>query len=418
MNIPHDIAATLVNPRAYGDGRAIEAAHTWLRQHQPLGRAEIAGFDPFRVVTRHADILQVSRDNDSFHSGDRALMIMDRDSIEHAKAASGSPNLIHNISTMDAPEHHKYRTLTQQWFVPKGVAQRTERIRSIARVYVEKLLAGGPEIEFTTIATEYALRVIMDILGIPESDQALMLHLTKQMVGIDDVDLRRTGDTAGFAQSFFDVRDDFGRYFARITSSRREHAGDDVASVIANGTIDGHPLAEREATDYYVAIATAGHETTSNSITGGIWGLAENPGEFAKVQKDRALIGRLVDEAIRWTTPIQSFMRCATDNTQLGGEEIQKGEWLMLCYSSGNRDEQVFDAPFAFLADRQPNRHLAFGFGAHVCLGMHLAKLEMRIFFEELLPRLASLELAGVVRRVDGLVVGGVKSLPIRFSVN
>ena len=168
---------------------------------------------------------------------------------------------------------------------------------------------------------------------------------------------------------------------------------------------------------YYIIVATAGHDTTSSSTAGAIWALAENRSEFAKVKADPSLIPGLVDEAIRWMTPVKHFMRSATADTELRGRAIAKGDWLMLCYPSGNRDEEVFDDPYAFRVDRKPNRHLAFGYGAHPCLGQHLAKMEMRILWEELLPRLQSLELAGEPKLTQASFVNVPKSVPIRFAL-
>ena len=149
-----------------------------------------------------------------------------------------------------------------------------------------------------------------------------------------------------------------------------------------------------------------------------MWGRCEHPGEFAKVKADPSLIPGLIDEAIRWTTPVKHFMRSATADTELRDRKIAKGDWLFLSYPSGNRDEEVFEEPDAFRVDRKPNRHLAFGYGAHVCLGQHLAKMEMRILFEELMSRLQSLELGGEPKRSAATFVGGPKSLPIRYRMN
>ena len=208
---------------------------------------------------------------------------------------------------------------------------------------------------------------------------------------------------------------DFTAYFDAMTADRRAHPRDDVASVIANGTIDGAPLTERGAMGYYLIVATAGHDTTSNTTAGGLWALAENPAEFAKLKANPGLIASYLEESIRWVTPVKHFMRTATADAEIRGQQIAKGDWLMLAYPSGNRDEEVFDDPFAFKVDRTPNKHLAFGYGAHVCLGQHLARMEMRILWEELLPRLQSVELAGTPRRTEANFVCGPKAVPIRY---
>ena len=166
----------------------------------------------------------------------------------------------------------------------------------------------------------------------------------------------------------------------------------------------------------YVIVATAGHDTTSSTTAGAMWAFSENPDQFANVKEDLSRVRGFIDEAIRWTTPVKTFMRSATADTPAGGQAIARGDWLMLCYASGNRDEAVFDEPDRFRADRKPNKQLAFGYGAHLCLGQYLAKMEMRILYEELLPRLKSVELAGEPTMSQAVFVNGLKSLPIRFE--
>jgi len=225
-------------------------------------------------------------------------------------------------------------------------------------------------------------------------------------------------EPAAYAESLNAVLQDFYAYFDAITRDRRANPRDDLATVIANATVDGQPIGGLDQLSYYVIVATAGHDTTSSSAAGAIWALAEDPAEFAKVKADPSLTAGLVDEAIRWVTPVKHFMRSATADTELGGRAIAKGDWLMLCYASGNRDEAVFEEPFRFRVDRKPNRHLAFGYGAHLCLGQHLAKMEMRILFEELIPRLRSIALDGEPANTKACFVSGPKSLPLRYEMS
>jgi hypothetical protein len=277
----------------------------------------------------------------------------------------------------------------------------------------------GGECDFVNeVALHYPLRVIMEILGVPPQDEPRMLQLTQQLFGATDPDLRRKGgDNSPEAQAaaIQAVLADFFNYFNALTEDRRAHPRDDVASVIANANVDGQQISAFDAVSYYVIIATAGHDTTSSSTAGALWALAERPDQLAKVQNDPALIPGLVDESIRWTTPVRHFMRSAVRDTEVGGRPVKAGDWFMLCYPSGNRDETVFEEPYEFKVDRSPNRHLAFGYGAHLCLGQHLAKMEMRILWEELLPRLKSLELAGSARLSEANFVSGPKKLPVRY---
>ena len=422
LRVPDDIAFAAINPRGYADGTTLEA-FKWLRANRPLAKAHLEGVTPFWVVVRHADILEISRQNDLFHSGDRSTTFTSIEGEERVKALTGgSPHLVRTLVQMDAPDHPKYRMMTQAWFLPQNIRHLETRIREIARAHVDHMASLGGECDFVRdVALHYPLRVIMEILGVPQEDEPRMLKLTQELFGASDPELNRTQaegqeDANGFA-AIQGVIADFFMYFKKITDDRKASPRDDVASVIANGKIDGAPISDFEAMSYYVIVATAGHDTTSSSTAGAVWGMCQYPETFAQVKADPSLIPALVDEAVRWTTPVKHFMRSATEDTEIAGQKIAKGDWLMLCYPSGNRDEAVFDAPEEFRLDRGPNKHLAFGYGAHLCLGQHLAKMEMRILFEELIPRLQSLELAGEPAMSYGNFVGGPKRLPIRFTM-
>jgi cytochrome P450 len=415
FRVPPDIGAAIINPVAYAGDRPVERSFEWLRANNPVGWVEAPGYDPFWVITKHADIQQIGRNNDLFHSGDRSIVLMDSASARRNIELTGSAKLQNSLVCMDNPDHHQYRQITSTWFLPRQVAKRTESIRRTARATVERMLAGGRECEFVTdVALHYPLQVIMEILGAPQKDAALILKLTQQLTGSQDPDKGR-GDSDVYSERWNNVMKDFKSYLRGIMEARRSTPTDDVASVIANGRVDGEMMSEDNVLDYYIALATAGHETTSASTAGAIWALASNPAEFAKVKRDRTLIPSLVEEAIRWTTPVAHFMRSATADSELHSRKIKKGDWLMLSYLSGNFDEDVFPDS-GFRVDRNPNRHISFGYGVHMCLGMHLAKLEMRILFEELLEHIDSIELTGAPKRVESTCVGGPKSVPVRFT--
>ena len=420
MTIPQEVADTIVDPKAYADGRIYES-YAWLRANNPLGVAQPAGYDPFWVVTRHADILEISRQNDLFHSGDRATTITSKAAGEQVrKLTGGSPHLVRSLVQMDAPDHPKYRALTQAWFMPLNIRGLEDRIRKIARASVERMAGKGGECDFVReVALHYPLHVVMEILGVPEADEPRMLMLTQELFGAADPELSRNPGAEAVPTDLGAIQGvlaDFYQYFAKISADRRANPRDDLASVIANSEVDGLPISEFEAMSYYVIVATAGHDTTSSTTAGAMRALCENPDQLAYVKADLARVPGFIEEAIRWTTPVKTFMRSATADTQVGGHAIAKDDWLMLCYASGNRDESVFEEPDRFRADRKPNKQLSFGYGAHLCLGQHLAKMEMRILYEELLPRLKSVELAGPPRMSEALFVNGLKSLPIRFE--
>jgi cytochrome P450 len=419
--IPDQIARNLVDPSAYANDR-IHETYRWLRVNNPLGFAEVEGFDRFWVVTRHADILEISRQNELFHNGDRPTTLTTQaDAARTLEITGGSPHLVRSLVQMDAPDHTQYRALTANWFAPANVRKIEGVIRGIARAAVERLATLGGRCDFVAdLALGYPLHVIMSILGVPEQDEPRMLMLTQKLFSSGDTDSARAANELTpqqFMKIIEDAVADFTRYFAGISADRRLHPRDDLATVIANARIDGKPISDIDSSGYYIIIATAGHDTTRSSLTGGLQALAQDPALLRRIASDPALIPGLVEESIRWTTPVKTFMRSAVANTTLGGRDIAANDWLMLCYASGNRDETVFEEPFKFRPERKPARHVSFGSGAHFCLGQHLAKMEMRILFEELLPRLRSLQLDGEPLVSQSWFVNGPKYLPIRFDM-
>jgi cytochrome P450 len=424
MAIPQTIAETIVDPKAYADGARVDDAFAYLRREMPLERAEIAGYDPFWVVTRHADILEVGRQNELFHNGDRATTLtpIEMDA-KIRRLMGGSPHLIKSLVQMDNPDHGAYRRLTQPYFLPQNLKSLEARIREIAKVSVDRMLRLDGACDFARdVALFYPLHVIMEVLGVLEIDEPRMLKLTQELFGSADPDLNRAGtallDADNALHAIQAVVADFVAYFNAITENRRAHPRADVASVIANGTVNGEPLGALEAMGYYIIVATAGHDTTSHTTSSALWALAENQDQLKTLKEDPGLIPGLIDESIRWATPVKHFMRSATADTELHGRKIAKDDWLLLSYPSGNRDEDVFIDPFKFDIARSPNKHLAFGYGAHLCLGQHLAKLEMRLFWEELLPRLDAVELAGQPKLSEANFVCGPKHVPIRYRMH
>jgi cytochrome P450 len=426
--LPADIAAALVDPKAYGQWDGLHEKFTWARANMPLGVAENETFDPFWAVTRHADILEISKNNARFASAVRSPTLIDQavDQMVRGITPDNDGHLIRSLVQMDAPDHMKYRLLTQSWFMPKNLRTIEARVREIARETVDKMLAlvgddGVGECDFAKdVAAAYPLHVVMSILGVPPEDEPRMLMLTQQLFGPTDPEINRARAEISSPEQAVTMLQfviaDFEAYFSAITADRRANPRDDLATVIATGSVNGAPIPDREANGYYMIVATAGHDTTSASTCGAIMELAKNPALFARYRDGTADSAGLIEEAIRWTTPVQHFLRTATEDCELAGQAISKGDWLMLCYTSGNRDEAVFDDPFTFNPDRTPNNQVAFGFGGHVCLGQHLARMEMRILMEEMLPRLGSIELAGEPARVESTFVGGLKRLPIRFT--
>ena len=421
--LPGEVAAAVVDPVAYGQWNPLHEQLAWARANAPLAVAENHDHDPFWLVTRHADIMAISRDPQRFANGIRPTVLTNRDGEALARAATpnNDGHLIRSLVQMDAPDHMKYRLLTQSWFMPKNLKIVEDRIRQIARETVDQMLDQGGTCDFARdVAAHYPLRVIMDILGVPPEDEPRMLMLTQQLFGPTDPELNRSREAITSAEQAIAMLDyviaDFTQYFGALTADRRANPREDIATVIANATINGEQIPDREMSGYYMIVATAGHDTTSASTAGAMMELAKNPALFERFRSADSDKAGLIEEAIRWTTPVQHFMRSAKEDVEIGGQTIREGDWLMLNYVSGNRDETVFGDPFAFNPDREKNQQIAFGFGAHVCLGQHLARMEMRILMEELLPRLKSIELAGEPARVESVFVGGLKRLPLRFE--
>ncbi|MGJ4943549.1 cytochrome P450 [Bradyrhizobium sp. HKCCYLS1011] len=417
FQIPEDVVAVLTDPAAYGDQRIFDA-YRWLRAKQPLGVASRRGFNPFWVVTRHADVQTVSQQTQLFRSSDRPIALLSTKAEARIEAATGGPGLLRALVQMDPPDHPKFRALTQKWFTPGNLRSVEVRIRDIAKTFANRLAEFDGHCDFVSeIALGFPLRVIMTILGVDPDDEPRMLRLTQEFFGTKDPDNARRGQRDGVA-ALSDVVAEFGEFFSAIVADRRATPSDDLASIIANAQVDGEPISDLDALSYFVTIATAGHDTTSSSSAGGMWALCEHRDQFDRLKANPAVMPGFVDEAIRWSTPVKHFMRSAAADIEIDGRSIKRGDWLMLCYASANRDETVFQDPDAFQIDRSPNRHLAFGYGAHLCLGQYLAKLEMRILFEELLQRLEFVELDGAGAMTVSWFVNGPKRLPIRYRLH
>lgn len=418
--VPDDIARIVVSPRSYADDATIYPAFKWLRENMPLGIAEVEGYDPIWLVSKHADLKLIERDHKTFRNCGPNAILNDKASDEFTRSLTGgSVKVISSLTYMDAPEHATYRSITSNWFLPGRISKLEDQIRDLARQSVEKLLSFDGECDFAKdFALHYPLRVIMTLFGVPQSDEPKMLKLTQEFFGVHDPDEQRDGladDPVAAAKMWAASLQDFYSYFDDLSEERRRNPTDDLLSLIANSQVNGQPIARDEANGYYVAIATAGHDTTSSTSVGGMHGMIVSD-QFDLVKDDKDAIKPMIEEALRWASPVKHFMRNATGPAEIRGQRIEEGDRLMLCYPSANRDEDVFTDPDTFDVRRTSNPHVAFGFGPHMCLGQHLAKLEMRVLYEELLPHLASVELAGDPTLVKTNFVGGYKSLPIRFK--
>ncbi len=401
----------LYTPDGYIDEELWHRAATLLRTQAPISWVEGEGITPFWALTKHADVLEVELHNNDFLSEPRCIL----GTAETDAKLKTDGHLVKSLVQMDDPEHRLHRNVTAEWFLPKNLAKLEGRLDELADLAIEKMVAAGGQIDFAAdIAMQYPLQVILAVLGLPESDYGTMLRLTQEMFAPDDSDFKRDEDAmAGLMQTLFDLY----TYFTNLTADRRANPTADLASVIANAQIDGCPMGDMETIGYYIIAATAGHDTTSNAMAGAMKALIDHPDQLKKLQDDPSLLGTAVDEMIRWTSPVKHFMRTAARDYELGGVTIKEGQDVYLSYWSANRDEDVFENPFTFDITRSPNKHLAFGFGVHYCLGAMLARLELKALFGKLIPRLASVEAAGESALTKSGFVSGVKRLPIRYTL-
>ncbi|SRX94373.1 Cytochrome P450 [Gordonia sp. KTR9] [Mycobacterium shimoidei] len=402
-----DAAKLLADPMAYTDETKLHAALSHLRANAPVSWVDVPNYRPFWAITRHVDIMDIERENMLFTNWPRPVLTTAEG--DEMQAAAGVRTLIH----LDDPQHRLMRAIGADWFRPKAMRALKVRVDELAKIYVDKMQAAGPECDFVQeVAVNYPLYVIMSLLGIPEADFPRMLRLTQELFGSDDAEFKRGTTNEDQLPALLDMFN----YFNTVTASRREHPTEDLSSAIANARIDGEPLSDIETVSYYLIVATAGHDTTSATISGGLRALIENPDQHQRLRDDLGLMPLATEEMIRWVTPVKEFMRTAARDTTVRGVPIAAGESVLLSYVSANRDEEVFDEPFRFDVGRDPNKHLAFGYGVHFCLGAALARMEVSSFFTELLPRLKSIELAGDPQLVATTFVGGLKHLPVRYS--
>jgi cytochrome P450 len=407
---PEEAGLVFVTPAAYADDGLFHEACAVLRREDPIHLVEHPDFAPFHVLTKHADVLEVELHHNEWNNAPKPVLA----NLEADRRREEQGDLLRTLIHMDEPDHRAYRNVTADWFLPKNLARLETRLAGLATETVDRMAAMGGECDFARdIAMQYPLQVILAILGLPESDYPRMLKLTQELFGAADEEVGRGGSL----EDIVAVVQDFFAYFAALTESRRAQPTDDLASTIANATIDGEPLGLMETISYYVIAATAGHDTTSSAMAGGMQALVEHPEQLARLQADPSLMATAVDEMIRWVTPVKHFMRNATVPYDLGGQHFEPGDAVLMSYPSANRDEAVYEDPMMFDVGRKPNKHLAFGFGIHYCLGAMLARMEMKAVFSELLPRLRAVELAGEPQLTKTLFVGGLKHLPLRYEL-
>ena len=407
-----DAGGLFHRPARWGDMADWHEQVAELRRTEPVLMVEDDEFSPFWVLTRHEDVFAVSRDDGHWKS--TARVVLSPDVAQEEMLAS--PFVPRSLVQLDDHEHTAHRKVTNDWFKPAAVGARQSRIDAIADHFIDRMRSLDGECDFAVdIAQPYTLRIIMDIYGVPESDEPMMMDLTQGIFGANDPEF--LGDDIDPAMRVARSVMTFIQYFNEVTEDRRACPADDLASVIANGQVDGCPMGDAERLWYYILVATAGHDTTSFALSGGLEAILANPGQWEALQgADDDALARAADEMIRWTTPVRHFMRYATEPATIRGVDIPDGGGVLLSYPSANRDEEVFADSMTFDVTRtDADRLLSFGVGAHFCLGAQFARRELRSFLRRLIDQLAELEPAGDAEWAQSHFVSGVKHLPIRY---
>jgi len=431
VSVPDHIARQVVLPEGHRVDEPLFAAYQWLRENAPLAQVYVEGYDPLWLVAKHADIMEVEKQPAVFPSGGGAKpgshnpILQNQAGDEFTRSLTGgSLRILDAVPYLDPPEHTMVRNIAAEWFRPASLKKWEDRIRDLAREAIATRLHPGPNdldiVEDFTLS--FPLHVIMTLFGVPAEDEPRMMALTQDFFGTADPEAQRADVTPlspeAAAQQWSAAIRDFFAYFDVLVEDRRAEPRDDLASIIANARRpDGELFPKEVAYGWFIAIATAGHDTTSTTLSGILEVLAQHPGQFARVKADPSLIPGLIEEGLRWVSPVKHFVRQASQDYLLRGQQIAEGDRLMLLYQSANRDADVFEAPGEFRLDRKPNRQIAFGYGPHMCVGQHLSRLELRVMLEELLPRLVSLEITGDRKVLQTNFVGGLRRLPMRLEL-
>jgi cytochrome P450 len=350
------------------------------------------------VLTRHADVTAASRDPQTYCSG-KGILLM-----EIGAEYDTPPTMMHT----DPPAHTRYRKLVQPAFAPSVMRTLDQVIRDRARRAVAALPAGEPVDVVADLAVPFPLRVISDLLGIPEDDWPRFFEWSEAAIpGATDWPDERIAELMGEMVS----------YLLATAAARRADPHDDVISLLATVEVDGDTLDDTELAMFLVQLLVAGNETTRNALSGGLVAFSEHPEQWARLRGDPSVVDRAVDEVLRWTTPVVYFMRTTTREVTIGGATLPAGAPVVLHYLSANRDEAEFGpTAAAFEVARDPNHHLALGSGPHFCLGAALARIELRAMLDALAARFAAIEPAGPVERSMSLVIAGVRSAPLLLA--
>ena len=393
----------LSNPKNF-----VEAVpHEWLRllrREAPVHWHEERRGRGFWTVTSYHDVALVNRDNATFSSYRGSALIDD-------SPAEMLDQMRLMMLNMDPPMHTRYRLLVNKGFTPRMIGALETRARELANGIIDKISEKG-ECDFVTdIAAELPLQVIAELMGVPTEDRHLVFDWSNRMVGHDDPEYSVSPENA------FEASMELYAYANRLAARKRIEPAGDILSVLINAEVNGERLTELELDMFFLLLTVAGNETTRNLISHGMLALIEHPEQRQKLLDDPSKMASGVEEMLRWGTPVMHFRRTASKDTEIGGQPIAEGDKVVIWYISANRDETVFENPYVFDVERTPNDHVAFGAGGpHFCLGANLARMEIRVIFEELLRRLPDMELDGQVERLRSNFINGIKHMPVKFT--
>ena len=377
-----------------------------MRAETPVLWVDEPGGSGFWSLTRYADVVHVNRDNLTYSSYRGGALLPDHplESLEQQRLM---------MLNMDPPMHTRYRLLVNKGFTPRRIAALEERARQMTNEIIDRVSEKG-ECDFVEdIAAELPLQVIAELMGVPQEDRRLVFDWSNRMVGAADEEYQSSANP----EAAFEASMELYAYANRLAAEKRANPHDDILSALINAEVDGEKLTELELDMFFLLLAVAGNETTRNLISHGMLALMEHPGERQKLLDDPSKIPGAVEEMLRWGSPVMHFRRTATKDVEIGGQPIAEGEKVVIWYISANRDESVFDDPYTFDVERSPNEHVAFGGGGpHFCLGANLARMEIRVMFEEVLRRLPDMELAGPAQRLKSNFINGIKHIPVSFT--
>jgi cholest-4-en-3-one 26-monooxygenase len=378
-------------------------ALTRLRNEDPVHFHPEPEGPGFWAVTKHADIIRISKNPRTFSSWLGGTNLEERSESELATIRVMLINL-------DPPRHVQYRRLVQGGFTPRSIAKLEPRIREHTRRIIDRVASKG-ECDFVSeIAAELPLVVIAELMGVPTEERHRIYDLSNRLIGFDDPEFQTSLEDGRIADG------EMWAYARELGARRRRDPRDDLVSALVHGEVGGEKLSEEEFSSFFLILAVAGNETTRNLMSGGMLALIEHPDQRRRLIENPTLMPTAVEEMLRWVTPLIYFRRTTTREVELRGRVLPKGAKVALYYHSANRDEEVFESPFRFDVGRTPNHHLAFGIGEHFCLGSHLARLEIRVMFEELMKRIPDMELAAPVRRLRSNFINGIKEMRVAFT--